>query len=94
MSRDNGMEESIDSGQCSSVGPHIIPNLDPVSPDRPSYSPLPKSMYLVPLLLYHSLKIGGGLRGTHRPGSRYLRVTRSFISSCSSASFHSLSYGP
>jgi hypothetical protein len=30
-----------------------------------SYSPFPMSMYLVPLLFHHPLKIGGGLRGTH-----------------------------
>ncbi len=65
VSGDNGVEEGIGSGQSSSVGPHIIHHLYPVSSYRPSHSPLSQSVYLISLLFHHPLKIGGALRGTH-----------------------------
>ena len=65
VSGDNRVEEGIDSGQSSSVGPHIIPHLYPISSYRPSHSPLSHSVYLIPLLLHYPLEIGGGLCGTH-----------------------------
>jgi hypothetical protein len=62
---DNGMEESVDGGKGGCVGPYCIIYVYLVSSYRPSQSPLPKSMDLVPLLLHHPLKVSGGLRGTH-----------------------------
>ncbi len=60
------MEQSVDGGKGGSVGPHIIRHLYSAPPPySPSHSPLPKSIRLVPLLLHHPLKIGGGLCGTH-----------------------------
>ena len=61
----NRVEESIDGGEGSCVGPYLVVDFYSVSPYRPSHSPLPKSMYLFPLLLDHPLEISGGLRGTH-----------------------------
>ena len=61
----NGMEESVDSGKGSCVGPYFIVYLYSVSSYRPSHSSLPQSVHLVPLLLNHPLEIGGGLRGTY-----------------------------
>ena len=90
---DNGMEESLDSRKGGCVGPYFIIYVYLVSSYRPSHSPLSKSMHLVPLLLHHPLKVSGGFAG-RITGSRHLRVTRSFISSCSSASVHSLPCGP
>ncbi len=59
------MKESIDGGEGGCVGPYLVVDFYYVSPYRPSHSPLPKSMYLIPLLLDHPLEISGGLRGTH-----------------------------
>ncbi len=65
MGGDNGVEESIDCGEGGCVGPYLVVYFYSVSSYRPSHSPLPKSIDLVPLLLDHPLKISGGLRGTH-----------------------------
>jgi hypothetical protein len=65
VSGDNGMEESVDSGKGGCVGPYVIIYFYLVSSYRPSHSPLSKSVQLVPLLLHHPLKVGGGFRGTH-----------------------------
>jgi hypothetical protein len=65
VSGDNGMEEGIASREGGSVGPHIIPYHYSVSPYCPSNPPLSQSVHLIPLLLHHPLKVGGGLRGTH-----------------------------
>ena len=65
VGRNNGMEESVDSGKGSCVGPYFIVYLYSVSSYRPSHSSLPQSVHLVPLLLNHPLEIGGGLRGTY-----------------------------
>ncbi len=65
VSGDNRVKKSIDSGQSSSVGPHIIPHLYPVYSYCPSHSPLSQSVYFIPLFFYHPIKIGGVLRGTH-----------------------------
>jgi hypothetical protein len=62
---DNGMEKSVDIGKGRCVDPYFIIYVYLISSYRPSHSPLPKSMHLVPLLLYHPLKVSGGLRGTH-----------------------------
>jgi hypothetical protein len=62
---DNGMEESVDSGKGGCVGPYFIIYVYLVSSYRPCHSPLSKSMHLVPLLLYHPLKVSGVFRGTH-----------------------------
>ncbi len=59
------MEEGIDSREGGGVGPHIIPYYYSVSSYRPSDPPLSQSVHLVPLLLHHPLKVGGGLRGMH-----------------------------
>ncbi len=59
------MEEGIDSREGGGVGPHIIPYHYSVSPYCPSDLPLSQSVHLVPLLLHHPLKVGGGLRGMH-----------------------------
>ena len=65
VSGDNGVEEGIDSREGGGVGPHIIPYHYSVSPYCPSDPPLSQSVHLVPLLLHHPFKVGGGLCGTH-----------------------------
>ncbi len=65
VSGDNGVKEGIDSREGGGVAPHIIPYQYYVSPCCPSNPPLSQSVHLIPLLLHHPLKVGGGLRGTH-----------------------------
>jgi hypothetical protein len=65
MSGDNGVKEGVDGGKGGCVGPYLVFYIYLVSPYCPSYSPLPQSGYLIPLLLHHPLKIGGGFRGPH-----------------------------
>ncbi len=65
VSGDNGVEEGIDTREGGGVGPHIIPYHYSVSPYCPSNPPLSQSMHLIPLLLHHTLKVSGVLRGTH-----------------------------
>ncbi len=48
---DNRMKQSVDSGESSCVGAYIVLCVYLVSPYRPSHSPFPKSIYLIPLLL-------------------------------------------
>ena len=60
---DNGVEEGIDGGKGGGVGAYIVLYIYLVSAYRPSHSPLPQSVYFIPLLLHYSLKIGGGLGG-------------------------------
>ncbi len=93
---DNGVEESIDCGEGGCVGPYLVVYFYSVSSYRPFHSPLPKSIYLVPPLLDQPLETSGGasLLAERITGSRHLRVARSFLSSCSSASVHSLPCGP
>ncbi len=94
-SGDNGMEEGINSREGGGVGPHILPYYYSFSPYCTSDPPLSQSVNLVPLLLHHPLKVGGVFRGMHnRKEALELRVNRSFISSCSSTSVHSLPCGP
>ncbi len=64
MSRDNGMEESVDSGKGGCVGPYFVVYFYSVSSYRPPHFPVPQSIHLVPLLLQHPLKVSGGFRGT------------------------------
>ncbi len=78
---DNRMKHSIDSGEGSSVGVYIVLYVYLVSPYRPSHSPFPQSVYLVPFLLDYPLEIRGVFAG-RITGSRHLRVTGSFIKSC------------
>ncbi len=59
MSGDNRVEEGIDGGKGGCVGPYFIVNVYLVYAYRPSYSPLSKSIHLIPLLFNHSLKVGG-----------------------------------
>ncbi len=59
---DNGMEKSVDSGKGGCVGPYFIIYVYLVSSYRSSYSPLSKSMHLVPFLLHHPLKTLEGAR--------------------------------
>jgi hypothetical protein len=65
VSRDNGVEESVDSGKGGCVGPYCVVYLYPVSSYCPSHSSLPQSSQLVPLFFHHPLEVGGGLRGAH-----------------------------
>ena len=87
------MKKSVDSGKGGCVGPDFIVYVYLVSPYSPSHSPLSKSIHFVPLLLHHLLKVSGGLRRTN-DRKEALEGDRSFISSCSSASVHSLPCGP
>jgi hypothetical protein len=84
------MEEGVDSGKGGCVGPYFVVYFYSVSSYRP---PVPQSIHLVPLLLHHPFKVSGFFAG-RMTGRRHLWVTRSFISSCSSASVHSLPCGP
>jgi hypothetical protein len=59
------VEEGIDGGKGSGVGAYIILYIYLVSPYCPSDSPLPQSTHFVPLLLDHSLEIGGGFGGAN-----------------------------
>ncbi len=93
MGGDDRVEESVDGGKGGCVGPYLIVYIYSVSFYRPPHSPFFKSIHLVPLLLHHLLKISGVFAG-RMTGSRHLRVTKSFISSCSSASVHSLPCSP
>jgi hypothetical protein len=65
VSGDDGMEEGVDGGKGGCVGPDSISYNDLVAPYRSSHFSLSQSVYLIPLLLHHPLKIGGGFRGTH-----------------------------
>ncbi len=67
VGRDNGMKESVDSGKGGCVGSYFVVYLYSVASYAysPSHSCLPQSVHLIPLLLHHPLKIGGGLRRTH-----------------------------
>jgi hypothetical protein len=53
--KDNRVKHSIDSGEGSDVGAYIVLYVYFISSYRPSHSPFPQSVYLVPLLLDHSL---------------------------------------
>ncbi len=65
MSRDNGMEESVDSGKGGCVGPYFAVYFYSVSSYRPPHSPVSQSIHLVPLLLDHPLKVSEVFLGTH-----------------------------
>ncbi len=65
MSRNNRVEESVDSGKGGCVGPYFVVYLYPVSAYRSSHSSLPQSSHLVPFLFHHPLQISRGFRGTH-----------------------------
>ncbi len=61
------MKKSVDCGKGGCVGAYVVVYLYSVSSYyySPSDSSLSQSVHLIPLLLYHPLEIGGGLRGTH-----------------------------
>ncbi len=59
------MEESVYSGKGDCVIPDFIVYVYFVSFYSSSHSPLSMSMYLIPLLLHHPLKVSWGLRDTH-----------------------------
>ncbi len=87
------MKKSVDSGKGGCVGPYVVVYLYSVSSYSASHSSLPQSVHLVPLLLHHPLKVSGVFRGTH-DRKETLEGNQELISSCSSASVHSLPCGP
>ncbi len=65
MSRDNGMEKSVDSGKGSCVGPYFVVYFYSASSYRPPHSSVPLSIHFVPFLFHHPLKVSGCFRRTH-----------------------------
>ncbi len=53
VSRDNGMEESVDSGKGGCVDPYFVVYFYSVSSYRLPHSPVPQSIHPLPLL-FHS----------------------------------------
>ena len=93
MSRDNGVKEGIDGGKGGGVGSDCILDFNLVYPivHLTLLFLIQSIIYFIPLLLDYSLEVVLVGRMT---GRRHLRVIRSLMSSCSSASAHSLPCWP
>jgi hypothetical protein len=84
------VEKGVDSRKGSCVGPYLVIYLYSVSSYRPSHLSLCTSSHFSFTTRFRYVGVFAG----RMTGRRHLRVIRSFISSCSSASVHSLPCGP